>query len=357
MITPIKDWKQYRFGFQFGQPYPENWGSLTGQPHLGLDILCPIGTPVYAPLDGEASMLVGKQGGNTIHLKVGDLVFRLMHLNDIVKTGKVKQGDLIAYSGNSGTASNTPHVHYDISRDKLILKDLSNFIDPLTLHEQPVTLLVLGHKRPDLARIELEYLYMGVHIKCDYKAFTSKPKWITKIWKGSGVEDIWWNVNVAPLASGYDFATLIPDYWLHKTWHGYADKKQSFGIWRGFVKDTKKPRRYYKSTWNGKDQVTGTVMHELSHLMHNATRIKDLTHTRDKAGRIKETRFNMDRFKGWEVKDRTRMFKWSEYFRLTKTDNGLQNVKHKTKKLKMRICTPDQVKRIKRFYKNFIPKW
>ena len=224
-------------------------------------------------------------------------------------------------------------------------------------NEQPVTLLVLGHKRPYLARIELEYLCMGIHVKCDYKELTEAPKWYKRIFKKANVDDIWWDVNIAPLASGYDMCLLVTNVWNRSGSNGYAERKQRHGIWRGFVKDAKKPRRYGKSSWNGEDQITGTSMHELSHLMHSATGQKDRTHELDKAGRIKEARFSGDRFKGWSVPNKKRMFKWSEYWRLTKTEDGIINKKYKTKKLKMRVCTEEEAKVIRKQYTNFIPKW
>lgn len=67
----------------------------------------PIGTPVFAPDDGRIY-----QSGNTIGPATGRWVgidfdngmrFRCMHLSRLVRTsGRVKRGDLIAYSGASG---------------------------------------------------------------------------------------------------------------------------------------------------------------------------------------------------------------------------------------------------------------
>lgn len=73
----------------------------------GTDFYCPIGTPVYAPGDGRIYGF-----GNTIGPATGRWVgidldngqrFRAMHFSRIVRSsGRVKRGDLIAYSGASG---------------------------------------------------------------------------------------------------------------------------------------------------------------------------------------------------------------------------------------------------------------
>lgn len=77
----------------------------------GTDFYCPIGTPVYAPGDG---VIYGS--GNSIVPATGRWVgidldsgqrFRAMHFSRLVRwsgdgKGRVKRGDLIAYSGASG---------------------------------------------------------------------------------------------------------------------------------------------------------------------------------------------------------------------------------------------------------------
>lgn len=77
----------------------------------GTDFYCPIGTPVYAPGDGKIYGF-----GNTIGPATGRWVgidldngqrFRAMHFSRIVRSsGRVKRGDLIAYSGASGYGDN-----------------------------------------------------------------------------------------------------------------------------------------------------------------------------------------------------------------------------------------------------------
>ena len=99
---------------------------------------------VYAPCDGVVTETpYGSAGGQWIHFEeegtplceyfgAKKLIHRIAHLSKLkVKAGtKVKEGDVIAISGNSGKFTTGPHSHHDISKDKFDLHDLDNFIDP-----------------------------------------------------------------------------------------------------------------------------------------------------------------------------------------------------------------------------------
>lgn len=91
--------------------------------HMGVDVVCPIGTPVRAPTDGiciaRSSYYTYWQGKKVIGLAV---VFKLSngrilyvdHLSSFVaKEGqRVAAGGVIARTGNSG-ASYGPHAHVE----------------------------------------------------------------------------------------------------------------------------------------------------------------------------------------------------------------------------------------------------
>lgn len=102
--------------------------------HLGLDIIAPSGTPIYAWQDLEViNYTFGPEGGNTIQIKCpnNQRLFRLMHLLHSVKKGRYKEGQIIAYVGNTGNKSRGSHLHLDISKNGILnLRDLNNFEDP-----------------------------------------------------------------------------------------------------------------------------------------------------------------------------------------------------------------------------------
>lgn len=134
MVNPIKGWPKLKRGFLFGQKYPASFQELADRPHLGLDIICPSGTPIVAWQDLTVKKYaLGKQGGHTIHIVCPDnaRTFRLMHLLLPVKTGDYKEGEMIAQVGSTGTASSGPHLHIDITKcGRVDIKNFAKFEDP-----------------------------------------------------------------------------------------------------------------------------------------------------------------------------------------------------------------------------------
>lgn len=85
--------------------------------HNGVDFALPVGTEVISVADGKI-ITVGnnKNSGNYIIIKHNNYyITKYMHLNKILikKWEKIKQGDVIALSGNTGRSTG-PHLHYEI---------------------------------------------------------------------------------------------------------------------------------------------------------------------------------------------------------------------------------------------------
>lgn len=107
--------KQFRVSSNFN---PRRVNPVTGRvaPHKGVDFAMPVGTPVLAVGDGE--VVIAKRSGaagNYVVIRHGrQYTTRFMHLKKIlVKPGqKVKRGDRIALSGNTGRSTG-PHLHYE----------------------------------------------------------------------------------------------------------------------------------------------------------------------------------------------------------------------------------------------------
>ncbi len=110
-IWPLRGYLSASFG---NRPDP-----FTGMRdfHPGIDISVPRGTPVTAPADGVVVFSGTKGGyGNIIVLDHGyGTVTRYGHLDGFnVRPGqRVKRGDVIAFSGNTGR-STAPHLHYEV---------------------------------------------------------------------------------------------------------------------------------------------------------------------------------------------------------------------------------------------------
>ena len=102
--------------------------------------------PVYAPFNGSILKLYGTEGGNTIwfYPEGKKEMIRFLHLQKILKVGKVKEGEKIAVVGHTGLVRPPgiagSHTHIDISKNgKLELNNKSNFQNPETYKWESLT--------------------------------------------------------------------------------------------------------------------------------------------------------------------------------------------------------------------------
>lgn len=87
--------------------------------HAGIDIGVFSGTPIYALTDGEVIYSGWMSGyGNVVMIDHGSLTSVYGHNSSlVVKVGqKVKGGQLISYSGNTGLSSG-PHLHFEMRKE------------------------------------------------------------------------------------------------------------------------------------------------------------------------------------------------------------------------------------------------
>jgi murein DD-endopeptidase MepM/ murein hydrolase activator NlpD len=87
--------------------------------HTGVDIRCPIGTPIHAAADGVV-IVAGHGGayGNYVIIDHGGGMSTLYGHQSrlVVRNGEtVKQGQLIGYSGSTGRSTG-PHCHFQVMR-------------------------------------------------------------------------------------------------------------------------------------------------------------------------------------------------------------------------------------------------
>jgi len=123
MRYSIKNWHTEKRTYTFGVP---TWYSNF---HLGLDIILPWRTNIYAPEGGYAKYYRGEQGGRTMMLTTDRYVYRFLHLSRAIKIRNVKEGDLIAQTDSTGWSSRG-HLHIDISNKPFQLSNKNNFVDP-----------------------------------------------------------------------------------------------------------------------------------------------------------------------------------------------------------------------------------
>ena len=105
-------------------PYGWRKHPITGRRkfHHGVDVACPVGTPLTAPADGVVVHKGnGGSGGVTLIVKHADDVFTVYyHLqkpSHFLKGTRVKRSEVIAFSGNTG-ASTGPHLHWEVRKSR-----------------------------------------------------------------------------------------------------------------------------------------------------------------------------------------------------------------------------------------------
>lgn len=107
--------------------------------HNGIDFLATLNTPVYAPGSGIVEF-ADRQGGlgKTIIINHGfGYKTYYGHLNKYkVKKGqKVKRGDLIGLTGNSGSLSTGPHLHYEVKHNGIALNPRNFIFDDVKIFD------------------------------------------------------------------------------------------------------------------------------------------------------------------------------------------------------------------------------
>lgn len=108
-------------------PGKSDFHGRTGGKHDGLDLYAPVGTTIYASIDGEVTYLADPGGyGNRIFLEgtyKGQKYFLMYsHLSEY-KTGQVSAGDPIGKTGQTGNANGQAakmaHLHFEVRKEKM----------------------------------------------------------------------------------------------------------------------------------------------------------------------------------------------------------------------------------------------
>ncbi|WP_168464954.1 M23 family metallopeptidase [Wolbachia endosymbiont of Ctenocephalides felis wCfeT] len=132
-INPLSE--NYRISSKFGNRKHPIRGKVAF--HKGVDYAAKLGTPIHATADGVIEYL-GDNGGYGKYIKIAHkneystCYAHISKFNSNLKSGsKVKQGQVIAYVGNTGVATG-PHLHYEVIYN-------GKHIDPLTVAERKLS--------------------------------------------------------------------------------------------------------------------------------------------------------------------------------------------------------------------------
>jgi murein DD-endopeptidase MepM/ murein hydrolase activator NlpD len=109
-VCPVGNPRAYGDGF--GAPRYAGGYHL----HMGVDILAPMGTPIYATFDGYATEVPNGLGGQAVEVHGASGYTYNAHLSAYSdhSTGTVHTGDIVGYVGNTGDAAGGPtHDHFE----------------------------------------------------------------------------------------------------------------------------------------------------------------------------------------------------------------------------------------------------
>lgn len=101
--------------------------------HPGVDFALPEGTPIKAALPGIVIRKELHPGmGNTLAIRFGNIYVLYAHLSKfLVDLGQIIQpGQLVAYSGNTGTATTGAHLHFEL-RDLSVVALKDSVFEPV----------------------------------------------------------------------------------------------------------------------------------------------------------------------------------------------------------------------------------
>ncbi|UBH21562.1 peptidoglycan DD-metalloendopeptidase family protein [Macrococcus armenti] len=117
-------------------PYSPN-GAVPGYPssfnggrHYGIDYATPVGTVLKAPTSGTVTRQHNHGGGLVAKLVSGKFAQFFLHLSEVLKTGRVNQGDAFAKTGNSGAWTTGPHLHVQVEKGPTDSITNTNTVDP-----------------------------------------------------------------------------------------------------------------------------------------------------------------------------------------------------------------------------------
>lgn len=107
--------------------------------HTGMDFTAPIGTEVYATGNGVVSKVEndGRGYGNNIMINHGygyETLYGHMSKFKVRVGQKINRGDLIGYSGNSGSSTG-PHVHYEVRKNGTPVNPVNFYYNDLSPEE------------------------------------------------------------------------------------------------------------------------------------------------------------------------------------------------------------------------------
>lgn len=344
MIMPLTKWKERKRTYTFGVKTHYN------DFHVGIDIIVPTGTPIFAHTDVFVQKFIGTAGGRTIHVRdANNMLVRYLHLSKFAKLGYVKQGEIIGYTGGDPSdpqsgISTGPHVHIDVSKNNLNLNDLNNFIDPeVYFQPEPIKIKFVCVGEVDKIKLEtyIRTIFDWYNDLSNYELqFQYDIEYLnnieTIVWKTtnySRFSNYWAGQYLSARASGKDIVIglINPSLW-NTDLLGFHFTEQCLGVRVIGVKMDIEAQDARNRQFNGNNYFSASLRHEIMHALYsmqgsstNLTQTHkngtDNTHYFDYKAELEKAipELNRDKMKGWEIDGYTRLFAYAPFLIKGKT--------------------------------------
>lgn len=142
--------------------------TLFSNHHPGIDFNLPEGTPINAAFPGIVVRRELHPGmGHTLAIRLGNVYVLYAHLNQIsVNLGQlIRTKQPVAYSGNTGSATTMPHLHFEL-RDLSVVALKDSVFEPVFGHElacyHPTFSYVINNANTTKTLAFLSTRYFGV---------------------------------------------------------------------------------------------------------------------------------------------------------------------------------------------------
>jgi murein DD-endopeptidase MepM/ murein hydrolase activator NlpD len=175
----------YPITFRFGEA-PDWYVKVAGYPHNGVDFGLPVGVAVLACDEGVVSYADNTPDGNGLGVNLSHSwgLSQYWHLSKLAANfgDKVKRGDVIGYSGDTGFATG-PHLHFGVKVSGYEVAGMRGWVDPLKFLEngpgtpaEPPAVNRYYFVRPgdSLWKIAAKFYGQGYHWRRIYEANRDK---------------------------------------------------------------------------------------------------------------------------------------------------------------------------------------
>lgn len=233
-------------------------------------------TELYAPFDGVVEAYWGPEGGNWLRLTRpnGDAIEHAHLSRYAIKSGMVREGQLVAITGNTGAITTNPHLHIQILRNgKRLDPEAYNWI---TMESITFNIKVVANNQNWNYREYLDKAANWYRDKSSNRinlAYTVEDTQFSNIPFNDGhVDKHWYTENVLSKSKGFDISILLLDIWNGTT--------GSWGWMTGDSEQKTMTTECFYRDWIGEYNMW-MVAHEISHVIFYLTvgTPRDLTHT------------------------------------------------------------------------------